>query len=158
MLTWTNPVPYDTVTVVRDGERIADAPGDAASFSDVQTPCGAHTHEVRGVVNGLESAAVPCTVLVTEHPFRRGEINNDGRLDIADPIVLLDYLFGGGREPTCLDAADVNTDVKLDVADAVSLLGYLMGGGAPPSEPFTACGVPDPACSGLGCRLFPACR
>ncbi len=69
-------------------------------------------------------------------PFIRGDVNNDHRVDIGDPIFILSYLFGGGIIPTCMDAADVNDDGKVDIADSVYLLDYLFSGGPKPSAPF----------------------
>ena len=37
----------------------------------------------------------------------------DGRLDIGDPIWILEALFRGGRPPDCPDAADANDDGSL---------------------------------------------
>ena len=36
------------------------------------------------------------------HVPLRGDVNNDDALNITDAVALLDFLFGGGVEPTCL--------------------------------------------------------
>ncbi|HAK96273.1 MAG TPA: hypothetical protein DCM87_15100, partial [Planctomycetes bacterium] len=56
-----------------------------------------------------------------------GNVNTDNKVDIADAIALLGYLFGGGTKPApqCAKAADANDDDKLDIADAIKILGYL---------------------------------
>ncbi|HAK97220.1 MAG TPA: hypothetical protein DCM87_20080 [Planctomycetes bacterium] len=56
-----------------------------------------------------------------------GNVNTDKKVDIADAIALLGYLFGGGLKPppVCAKAADANDDNKLDIADAIKILGYL---------------------------------
>ncbi len=56
-----------------------------------------------------------------------GNVNTDGKVDIADAIALLGYLFGGGTKPppVCAKAADANDDNRLDIADAIKILGYL---------------------------------
>ncbi len=63
---------------------------------------------------------------------RIGDTNNDAKIDIADAISLLGYLFGGGTKPPpgCAKAADANDDDKLDIADAIKILGYLFASGA----------------------------
>ncbi len=38
--------------------------------------------------------------------FLRGDANHDTAIDISDPIRVLDFLFGGGSFPPCMDAAD----------------------------------------------------
>jgi len=74
-----------------------------------------------------------------ELPFRRGECNNDGSLDLSDGIFVLGYLFQGGLVPACLEACDMNGDGTLDVSDAVFLLNFLFVGGVPPPPPFQEC-------------------
>ena len=82
--------------------------------------------------------------------FRRGHINEDGRLDISDPIGLLGYLFLGGTVAPCPDATDANDDGKVDLSDAVYLLTFLFLGGTPPPEPGPdSCGL-DPSADALG--------
>jgi len=83
--------------------------------------------------------------------FVRGDANDNGALSISDPIFLLSYLFAGGTEPPCEDAADANDDGILDLSDPVSILGYLfMGGEIPPPSPPGPPG-PDPTLDPLGC-------
>lgn len=81
--------------------------------------------------------------------FIRGDANGDGSVTIADPVVILAYLFQGAPA-TCLDAHDVNDDGSVDVADAVSGLGYLFAGGPAPADPFPSSG-PDRTDDSLRC-------
>jgi pimeloyl-ACP methyl ester carboxylesterase len=74
--------------------------------------------------------------------FRRGDVNDDAKVNIGDPIKLLSYLFADGPEPACQDAADGNDDGTLNIADAVYLLSYLFASG-PLSQPGETCGA-DP--------------
>ncbi len=89
--------------------------------------------------------------------FRRGDVDDDGELVLSDAIFALNYLFLGGKEPACQDAADVNDDGKLDIGDPIFLLGFLFLGSAPPPAPGPAdCGEDPsedalPACS-AGCK------
>ena len=75
--------------------------------------------------------------------FRRGDVNNDSKVDIADPVKLLGHLFSGDPMPTCPDAADANDDGKLDIADAVKILGHLFAGSGPLPAPFGDCGTEE---------------
>ncbi len=86
-------------------------------------------------------------------PFRRGDANLDGLVDIADPISALAYLFASGPL-NCLDTGDVNGDSALDIADPIYLLSYLFSLGDPPPDPFFECG---PAPDVLGCNEYPPC-
>jgi hypothetical protein len=89
--------------------------------------------------------------------FRRGDADDNGRLDISDPVFLLGWLFLGGRRPACLDAADIDDSGDLNINDPVFLLEYLYLGGLPPPEPFSACGQ-DPNPDARDCQSFAACR
>lgn len=86
--------------------------------------------------------------------FSRADVNQDGALDIGDPIKLLFFLFlSDGTAPDCQDSLDVNDSGAVDVSDGVSLLNYLFLGGAPPEPPFPGCGT-DPTEDGLSCERF----
>ncbi len=87
--------------------------------------------------------------------FTRGDIDQNGRLQVGDAINILMYLFALGREPACMDSADINGDDRVNVADAIVLLAYLFNGGAPPAPPFGTCGVDTG--TALGCARFDAC-
>ncbi|HAK95264.1 MAG TPA: hypothetical protein DCM87_09740 [Planctomycetes bacterium] len=95
---------------------------------------------------------------VEEPEFKRGDANADGKLDIADAIKVLSYLFGGGTTTLdCLDAGDANDDGKLDIADAVKILGHLFAQTGPLPAPFDACG-PDPTDGDtLDCTKYAPC-
>lgn len=87
--------------------------------------------------------------------FLRGDANQDGDIDISDPITILNYLFRGGVVITCLSSLDTNDDGGLDIAEAIFLLSYLFRGGvdAPPPNVLTGCGI-DPTPDELGCESF----
>ncbi|MGE3165784.1 MAG: serine hydrolase [Planctomycetota bacterium] len=82
--------------------------------------------------------------------FRRGDVNRDQALDIADVVSLLGVLFSAPPplpEPGCVDRLDTNDDGAVDIADAVRLLATLFGASAPPlPAPGASCnfdGTPD---------------
>lgn len=85
-------------------------------------------------------------------PFVRGDANGDKRIDLADPIFTLNYMFREGEPPRCADAADANDDGNINIADPIFLLSYLFRKGAPPPAPFVRPGV-DRGGDILGCRL-----
>ena len=77
---------------------------------------------------------VPGTLTITpavtgDEIFIRGDSNSDGRVDLSDPINVLDFLFAGTESPKCFDAADGNDDGRIDLADAIFLLGFFFAGG-----------------------------
>ncbi len=76
--------------------------------------------------------------------FRRGDIDQNGAIEITDAINLLAFLFQGGGTPRCQDAGDADDSGSIDITDAVNLLGYLfLGAEAPPAPGPEVCGV-DP--------------
>ncbi len=57
--------------------------------------------------------------------FRRGNCNNDQRVDITDALAILLYLFAEREEPRCIDGCDVNGNEGVAIDDALALLQYL---------------------------------
>jgi len=90
-------------------------------------------------------------------PFRRGETNGDGLVDLSDAISVLRWLFADGAGIPCLEAADGNDDGRVDLSDPVWVLRHLFLGAPPPYDPFLACGG-DPTPDALGCDSFPECE
>ena len=86
-----------------------------------------------------------------------GDFNADSRVNISDPIAVLEFLFIGGRRIACPDeagaftdaslaVADFNGDERLDISDGVSMLNWLFLGG-----PSHHLGLPSE------CRVFEGC-
>jgi hypothetical protein len=92
------------------------------------------------------------------HPFRRGDVTADGRVNVSDAVALLLYQFGRRPEPPCADAADIDDSGSIGLADAVALLGYLFTGGAAPVFPFESCGLDPTSDASLTCERFPPCQ
>lgn len=85
--------------------------------------------------------------------FRRGDVNRDAEIDIADSVAALVALFvpDSGSLP-CVSAADTNDDGAFDVSDPVYLLAFLFNPGAPAiPEPLNC--APDPTPDALPCAL-----
>lgn len=88
-------------------------------------------------------------------PFVRGDANQDGGLDIGDPLSTLNQLFLGDLS-TCVVASDANDDGARDLADVVFLLDSIFTGGALPTAPYPDCGV-DPTPDTIECVEYDAC-
>ena len=57
-----------------------------------------------------------------------GDVNGDGRVNVADAIFLLRSIVGlVTLEPSQFSAADVNLDGEVNVADAIVILRYIVG-------------------------------
>jgi type II secretory pathway pseudopilin PulG len=118
--------------------------------------------ELPGVPLGRETSAVCSLDLVpTPAGFHRGDSNTDGAVDISDGVAVFDFLFLGGRSPSCLEAANANDDAGLDISDGVYLLDYLFRGGREPplpGPPPSACGEDPPGVHpSLGCQSYDRC-
>ncbi len=103
-------------------------------------------------LNGLTISSGSSSV-----PFRRGDANADGTPDLSDAVFILNFLFTGGRTPSCQKAADTNDSANIDLSDAVYLLSSLFLGGRAPPDPFQACDL-DPTPDTLTCEGFPVCQ
>jgi hypothetical protein len=173
-LTWQNAALYDEVLIYRDGSMIAALPGDTESYVDLsRSPpviplvAGAgglasfqHVYAVRSRTGPSRSRRVESAGCGVSLPppdiFRRGDSNDDGKVNIADPIHVLNFLFRGGPTPRCQKAADADDSGSLNITDPIFLLGYLFSGGRPPPAPFPACGV-DSTGDAISCATQPRC-
>ena len=75
--------------------------------------------------------------------FIRGDCDGDGSVcsGVSDALTLFNWLFLGGREPSCLDACDVTASFgDLDLSDGITNLTYCFLGGLLPPPPFPECG------------------
>jgi len=83
--------------------------------------------------------------------FRRGDPNDDGKVNIADPIWIINELVRQGPATKCESAADTNDDGRVDLSDAMYLITYEFTSGPAPGAPFLNCGD-DPTEDGLECE------
>jgi hypothetical protein len=60
-----------------------------------------------------------------------GDANGDGAVNVTDVVVLLDYLFSGGKQPR-LRLADADLSRAIEPEDALVILEYLFLGGPQP--------------------------
>ena len=89
--------------------------------------------------------------------FKRGDVNQDGKLDLSDAIFIVQRLFVIDEEFVCPDSADASDDGLVDVTDVIKIAGYLFMGVAEPPPPFSECGL-DPSEDELGCASFALCE
>jgi predicted outer membrane repeat protein len=113
-------------------------------------PCGAGVD-----IGAYEYQTEEC--LPETAAFVRGNADAQGSLNISDGIFILNFLFLGGREPPCMDAADTDDSGTLNVTDAVQVFNYLFLGGTAPLAPFPDCGA-DESADQLTCLSYPPCE
>ena len=92
--------------------------------------------------------------------FHRGDVRQNGRIDVTDAILILGFLFGGSPVG-CQEAADVDDDGQVLVTDAILLLRYLFSDGpppAPPGPPGEPCGLDPTGSPSLGCSTYGSCN
>jgi len=91
--------------------------------------------------------------------FIRGDANQDGDVNVADPIFILAWLFPApgmtpSLPPLCHDSADTNDDGIVNIADAMAIFRFLFppAGSAPFSipAPYPLPGM-DPTLDDLPC-------
>ena len=58
--------------------------------------------------------------------FLKGDINMDGKVDVADVTTLVDYILERNPSPCDVEACDVNEDTKKDVSDVTTLVDIIL--------------------------------
>ncbi len=61
-----------------------------------------------------------------------GDFNSDERVDLADVVFAINYLYRSGPPPEPLEVGDCNCDGAIDLGDVVHLLNYLFKSGMAP--------------------------
>jgi hypothetical protein len=150
------------VSTLKPGESSAPCRIDIRGPGEAGLTLGAAPTTTEIVVNGLRHPhAVRDLEIVARiappAPFKRGEANGDGALDISDALFIVSYLFLGGRTPACLDSADTDDSGEVDVSDSIRVFRYLFfGAQAPPQPGPGACGL-DPTADSIHCAAFSGC-
>ena len=102
----------------------------------------------------LDGDRVPDTCRSPATPFRRGDVDSSGGLEITDAVKVLLWLFLAGEPLSCEKAADADDDGLIHITDAVRILNHLFLGEGPPPPPHPGCGSdtsPDALPCGEGC-------
>ena len=102
-----------------------------------------------------ETASAEVTVLGAA--FVRGDVDVSGTVNLADPILGLNFIFGLSDPTGCPDACDANDDGSINISDMTLLIGHLFMAASGPDSPYPNCG-PDPDESDtLDCADFSVC-
>lgn len=67
------------------------------------------------------------------YPQKRGDANNDSKVNVTDVIYLINYLFKGGPVPQLImEAGDAKCDGNTNITDVIYIINYLFKGGPAP--------------------------
>ncbi len=81
---------------------------------------------IDGDLKPLEIAVTGGAVLVID--YTPGDLNDDGRINATDIVLLRRYVTGGYYDNIVKNAADINGDGKVNTTDIVLLRRYIAGG------------------------------
>ena len=76
---------------------------------------------------GVVSAYADIQGTVTAKPFKIGDVNMDGEVDINDITSLISYVLGNTVSPFDNQAANVNGDDTIDINDITQLISIVLG-------------------------------
>ena len=64
---------------------------------------------------------------IDEDEIMNGDVNDDGSVDIADAVCIVNHIVGKPTSEFVYASADVNSDVTVDIADAVRIVNLVVG-------------------------------
>jgi len=79
--------------------------------------------------------AAVASISILGDPFRIGDPNGDGYVDLSDVIFLANYFLKGGPAPQPFITGDVDCDEDVDLGDVIYLANFYLKGGPPPCSP-----------------------
>ena len=73
-----------------------------------------------------EVVSMEIVVPAKEESFLRGDVNNDGAVNISDVTALIDYILSHDATGINLNAADCNQDGGINISDVTALIDYIL--------------------------------
>lgn len=137
------------LVVLRRGPETRELP---TSYEDrAVTRDRSYRYRVRAVSGACVSGWVPAAEGLRFVPFRRGDLDGDGKAGLPDVVMVLRYTFDPVKPAiACVKAADVDDSGKVGLRDALQLLVFVFAEGQPPAPPFPELGF-DPTPDVLPC-------
>jgi hypothetical protein len=93
-------------------------------------PPAARLHLVDASAHSAEPHFQSGSIYITED--LRGDANEDNRVNIADAVFLISYIFKDEDAPLTLTSGDANSDGKINIGDAVYIVNFIFRDGPPP--------------------------
>ncbi|MGB5106405.1 MAG: thrombospondin type 3 repeat-containing protein [Candidatus Zixiibacteriota bacterium] len=75
----------------------------------------------------VQSDTIAVSVTITDPLFLCGDVDKNARVDFADAVFLVNYIFGSGAAPDPLESADNDCSGRIEISDAVYLVNYVFG-------------------------------
>jgi uncharacterized protein YjdB len=137
-----------TVTITVEGKGVLTAlpvplTADYTAMTWSSGNNGVVTVDGRGVVTGIKDGSTTVTAEITtssnKHFYQKftirvnkslilpGDVNDDGAVDIADAVCIVNHIVGKATPTFIEQAADVNVDGVVDIADAVRIVNLIVG-------------------------------
>ena len=80
------------------------------------------------LTSGSAKVTMPeVTSILTIENYKKGDVNGDGDVDIADAVCIVNHVVGKETPIFIVAAADVNGDGDADIADAVRIVNLVVG-------------------------------
>ncbi len=77
--------------------------------------------------DGTKPTMQETTSAVTIEDYMRGDVDDDGVIDLADAVLVINYYVGKPVNKFVEKAADTDGDGTIDLADAVKIINYYVG-------------------------------
>ena len=105
--------------------------GEGITFknSAITYPADAYIGEIDGYGYAIfcGNDDYPDHIVISRSSKVKGDVNNDGEVNIADVNAVIDVILGSGNNAS----ADVNKDGEINIADINAIIDLILGGGAP---------------------------
>ena len=92
---------------------------------------GTFEYKVKALfIDGTESAwsnLKEVTLHENAHPYTKGDVNHDNKVDVADVQLVIEKILGKGTTEICELCADVTGDGNIDVADVSGIIDIVLG-------------------------------
>lgn len=86
------------------------------------------TNAKYSLTSGSSKVNLPeTTSKLTISQYKKGDANNDGDVDIADAVCIINHVVGLPTPSFVKQAADANSDGDVDIADAVRIVNLVVG-------------------------------
>ena len=86
----------------------------------------------------------------------RGDVDDNGVVDMNDALHTLEWMLLGRKEISCLDSADATDNGAVELNDPIHVLKFLFLGSDAPAAPFPGCSL-DRTGDLVGCESYRSC-